>query len=375
MAFSTRAQLAFELKWEFKTSKAMTAPTISPSGLVVFAADKTIYAVDNRSGIQSWSALLPGAAVTPPSIGSDGTIYIGTVSPGDSSNPSYSLISALNPATGKIEWNTAVSRLNSELAIASDGGVIFGITTEGGFSAAVMVVKLNGQSGAMEAREYLWPFGIRDLAFLAVDSNEMLNVGYNVYPDSVEPAQSALPSMLVQFDTKTLLNRSGYRYDSHEFQGSASVDARGNICLSTSRTSTNDTGVEITVPALTLLRGSDGKADWSSSFHGYSPVIGSDGTIFGISSLDVPRLVAVNAGSGTIKWEATATNTLSASSISVPIIGVNGRLYLTRVENWPSGLGSYGVVQAFDEETGSLEAEMVRCEIDCKLVYEDVVCE
>ena len=119
-------------KWEFKWNRGSRnrsmVPAIGGDGTVYIGTGFTVYALDGKTGSNKWE-FTPGHHVRSTlAIGIDGTVYIGADKP-DRKNKFY----AVNGITGKKRWefpsstlNPALSTAYSSPAIGSDGTVYFG---------------------------------------------------------------------------------------------------------------------------------------------------------------------------------------------------------------------------------------------------------
>jgi outer membrane protein assembly factor BamB len=90
--------LTGKLLWEYHTKEPLWA-TPATNGKLIFlpAMDHHIYALDAQSGNVVWQSKdLGGAVVGTPSIGPDGTLYVGSFG---------QLMNALNPQNGEILWS------------------------------------------------------------------------------------------------------------------------------------------------------------------------------------------------------------------------------------------------------------------------------
>jgi outer membrane protein assembly factor BamB len=106
------------LKWHFSTGPSANAPSIGSDGTIYATEDfDTLYAV-RSDGTLKWSINLAGATVSSPAIGPDGTIYVGSL---------LHTLSAVN-SDGSLKWNytTVVSSGSTPSdppSIGSDGTI------------------------------------------------------------------------------------------------------------------------------------------------------------------------------------------------------------------------------------------------------------
>ena len=104
-------------KWEFATgSDLWSNPAIGSDGTIYIGSlDDKVYAI-NPDGSKKWEFLTGGDVGSSPAIGSDGTIYIGSWD-----NKVY----AINP-DGSKKWEFATRGYVSSPAIGSDGTIYVG---------------------------------------------------------------------------------------------------------------------------------------------------------------------------------------------------------------------------------------------------------
>ena len=106
------------LKWSFTTGDYIpSSPTIGADGTIyVGSHDNNLYAL-NPNGHKKWSFNTSGFVISSPAIGADGTIYVGSAD-----NRLY----AVNP-DGSEQWSfTTYSPVTSSPAIGADGTIYFG---------------------------------------------------------------------------------------------------------------------------------------------------------------------------------------------------------------------------------------------------------
>ena len=85
--------------WSFQADDPLwAAPVLVGSSLYLTSMDHHIYALDAKSGNFQWSPNDLGSAIaSPPLVGANGTLYVGTFG---------SQILAINPANGAVLWRT-----------------------------------------------------------------------------------------------------------------------------------------------------------------------------------------------------------------------------------------------------------------------------
>ena len=117
----TKAKATAGVKlWEFKTgSDVGSSPTIGSDGTVyVGSDDNKLYAINGKSGVKLWEFETKGDLESSPAIGSDGTVYVGSFD---------KKLYALSGKTGVKLWEFETGfPEESSPAIGSDGTVYFG---------------------------------------------------------------------------------------------------------------------------------------------------------------------------------------------------------------------------------------------------------
>ena len=115
-------------RWEFLTNgKILSSPAVIKGTVYVGSTDGFLYAIDSY-GDQVWKYYTGKEIVSSVSIGSDGSVYIGTLAHTGSQNAA---LYALNP-NGKVKWVKAFHRGNiySSPSIAADGTIYITLAME-----------------------------------------------------------------------------------------------------------------------------------------------------------------------------------------------------------------------------------------------------
>ncbi len=151
--------------WEYPIdSVALSYPALGPDGKVWVTSESTLYALDGATGQKVWE-LRVGRGATDPSIGPDGTVYVGA------SGENIGRFSAVNPATGQKQWDFATGPGVTSAAIDWDGTVYFG--------AGGLLYALEGSSG-----QECWRFAAGNQVAppaLGADGTVFLVAGSRVY--------------------------------------------------------------------------------------------------------------------------------------------------------------------------------------------------
>jgi outer membrane protein assembly factor BamB len=228
-----------------------------------------------------WSYVTDGNIVSPPSLGQDGTIYVGTAFAGGS-------LFALYP-DGKMKWEKAIGWVTSSPTVAPNGTVYVG-AGEGNLLAY-------SPGGTLK-----WIYEDIDgpiASSVAIGPDGTIYVGSNdTYLYSLDPG-----------DERATLN---WRYKTDgPVQSSPAIGADGTIYVG------SEDGMLHAVDP-------DGEEIWTYSTGGpilSSPAIGADGTIYVGSEDDM--LHAVDSDGEEIWTYATGGPILSS-----PAIGVDGTIYI-----------------------------------------------
>ena len=275
-------------KWEFLTGGGVqSSPAIGSDGTVyVGSMDNKVYALNGATGAKKWEFLTGGMVYSSPAIGSDGTVYVGS---------SDQKVYALNGETGVKKWEFLTEGyVWSSPAIGSDGTVYVG-------SSDQKVYALNGATGAKK-----WEF----LTEGAVSSSPAIGSDGTVYVGS--------------FDKKVYALSGATGAKKWEFQTGASVLSSPAIGSDgTVYVGSDDKKVY-------ALNGATGAKKWeflTGELIHSSPAIGSDGTVY-VGSYD-KKVYALNGATGAKKWEFQTGSEVYSS----PAIGSDGTVYVGSLDN------------------------------------------
>lgn len=303
-------------KWKYTTGdKIESSPTIGSDGTIYIGSeDHKLYAI-NPDGTLKWNYTAGGSIDSSPTIGGDGTIYFGC--------SDYKLY-ALNP-NGTLKWNyTTGNVIYSSPAIGKDGTIYFGsddhklyaINPDGTLKwnyttgGHVFMAPAIGTDGTI----YI---GSDDNKLYAIKSDGTLKWNYTVGNYIFfSPSIGSDGTIYFGCDDHKLyaLNPDGtqkWNYTARDYIDSApAIGTDGTIYIGT-----DDSIIYAINP--------DGTQKWNHTIEGniHSDItIGSDGTIY-FGSNDT-RLYALNPD-GTLKW-----NYITGSYVeSTPAIGSDGTIY------------------------------------------------
>ncbi len=319
------------LKWKFKLSdQQVSSPTVGSDGTVYVGSydafgDRT-YAIDTN-GKQKWKATGgDGHDSSAPALGADGTVYTG------SSDGLYAIDSG-----GKNKWQVITGKkVASAPVIGPDGVVYFGSD-----DSYVRAVAPNGQkkwqfyagysvrsSPALGSDGTVY-FVSEDGNFYAVDSAGQLKWQYPTGTGlDTSPAIAADGTLLVGAgSTLVSIGQSGkdlWTYGGW-VMGSPAIGSDGTAFVGA-----------ISAKKVFAV-GSDGKLKWlywsADEISGGAPAIGADGTVYAASQHGSLFAIDVN---GQNKW---TFSTGSSFGLTSPAIGANGVIYVASKDGYLYAIG------------------------------------
>ena len=277
--------------WEFRTGgRVYSAPAIGSDGTLYFGSlDKKVYAL-NPNGTKRWEFLTDDAVASSPALGADETVYVGS-----RDRKLYALT-----ATGVKRWEFATGgRVDSSPAVGVDGTIYV---------------------GSRDAKLYaLAPDGTKKWEFVTGDeifSSPAVAVDGTVFVGSRDAKLYALaPDGVKKWEFATR----------GPIDASPALGLRGVIYVAS-----NDGRLYALNP--------DGSKQWefvATSPLYSSPAVGVDGTIYVAEHSG--KLYAVTPA-GVKKWQATTTNQVDYASLA---LAADGTIYV--------GVGT-GRLQAFNAD-------------------------
>ena len=270
------------LKWAALTQGSIFAsPSLGADGTIyVGSVDCNLYAINPVDGTPKWQFLTGGYIYSSPAIGVDGTIYVGS---------SDGNLYALNAADGSPKWSfPAGNAIDSSPVIGADGTIYVGA--------------MDGNLYALHPDgSWLWKYTTGQ----AIYSSPAISAdGMTIYVGSEDFNLYAIDAVNGALKWK-------YATD-NQIWSSPAVDANGNIYVGSL-----DTNLYAIQPNGTLLwQTATGNAIYSS------PALGADGTIY-VGSLD-NNLYAFNLADGSLQWKAQTGSQIWSS----PTIGADGTIYV-----------------------------------------------
>jgi outer membrane protein assembly factor BamB len=254
------------LKWHVPNSKPIyCGPTIGPDGTVYIGSeDRSVYAFDGSTGRQKWSFLTGNVVYSSPVISGTGTVFVGS-----DDNKVY----AIDAASGQKKWEFVTgSSVIASGTLGTDGTLYIG-------SFDKKLYALDGRTGQRK-----WDF----LTDGQIWSTPAIGPDGTVYVGSSNRTFYGL-------DGATGQQRWAAPLTSGIFEGASPAIGANNT---------------IYVPdgsALIALDMQSGQVKWQFTNATYktflSPAIGSDGTIY-IGSAD-QKVYALNGQSGVVIWTFT----------------------------------------------------------------------
>ncbi len=304
-------------KWKYRTGNSIyvSSPAIGSDGTIYIGSmDDNLYAI-NPTGTLKWKYLTDDSIESSPAIGSDGTIYIGTLN--DS-------LYAINP-TGTLKWKYSTDdSIASSPAIGSDGTIYIG-------SIDNYLYAIN-PTGTLK---WKYQTGNYITSSPAIGSDGTIYVGSmddNLY------SISSIGTLKWKYLTGSYITSSpAIGSDGTIYVGSTDHNLYAISSIGTLKWKYL-TGDSIDSPAIgsdgTIYVGSTdhnlyaissiGTLKWkylTGSYITSSPAIGSDGTIY-VGSTD-HNLYAISS-IGTLKWKYLTGSYITSS----PAIGSDGTIYI-----------------------------------------------
>ncbi len=289
-------------KWTFATGSAIAYgnPTLGSDGTIYIGSSNSILYALNPDGSLKWSYTTGGAIYNSPVIASDNTIYIGVMGDGK--------VYALNP-NGTLKWSY------------STGGSIYGSAAIGS-DETLYVGSIDNKLYAIYSDGTLkWSYSTDDVIFgssPAIGSDGTIYIGnkngklYAINPDGT---------------LKWSYSTGG------NFFGSPAIGMDGIIYIGN-----DDSKLYAMNPDGTLKWTYTGNR-WNINTAGTSPAISADNTIYMGSYAD-GKIYAINPD-GKLKWTYGTGNAIYAS----PTIGADGTVYIGSGNKYFYALNSDGTVK------------------------------
>ncbi len=291
-----QSQWRTEKKWAFRTGDwGASSPSIGTDGTIyVGSRDGYLYAI-NPDGSKKWAFKTGGDVDSSPAIGSDGTIYVGSWDKN---------LYAINP-DGSQKWAFKTGKRVSSPAIGSDGTIYVG-----SYDKNLYAINPNGSKK--------WAFKTGD----GVDSSPAIGSDGTIYVGSSDFYLYAINpdgSQKWAFKTVYIVNSS------------PAIGTDGTIYVGSW-----DKNLYAINP--------DGSKKWAFKTGNWvesSPAIGSDGTIY-VGSRN-KELYAINPD-GSKKWAFRTGDRVESS----PAIGNDGTIYVGSWDGYLYAISDFGI-NIFDQ--------------------------
>lgn len=280
-------------------SDGYTSPAVGPTGNVYVGTGQPspngVGAYGGLNGAPLWSKSLGDTVsqASPPTVSSDGTVYVSATS----SLQQQCLINALHGGTGDVVWTAALSGYVavSQPAVGPDGTVYVACNNK--------VYALDGDTGA-----YQWSFTTGNSVYATPTVSPLGVVYVGSWDSRVYALNATTGTQLWNFTTL-----SGVQY-------AASLAADGTVYV-------------VSQDAyLYALDGETGVLQWRTTVPGSSgaPSVAADGTLFVTSSSGPAygNIYAVNASNGNVFWSLGMGSALTTAVA----IGARGVLYVGDVD-------------------------------------------
>jgi outer membrane protein assembly factor BamB len=316
-----------DVKWQISPGGGFdSSPAIGSDGTIyVGSLNGNLYALSS-TGTLRWTFTVQGAIHSSPAIGSDGTIYFGS----DDTN-----LYAIN-SDGSQKWvfSSARGPISSSPAIGSDGtlyvgsedGNIYAVTSEGGsvstawpFTADSAIT--TSPAIATDGTVYV---GSRGGTLYAILSSGALKWDFS----NGNTIGNIYSSPAIGSDGTIYFGASDAKVYAVTAEGSLKwppFEASGSIISSPAIRDDGSIVVGSNAGIFYALNKDDGSEVWAYAANDKeirsSPLVASDGTIY-FGSYD-EKLHAIN-GTGSTKWERILEGMISAS----PTMGFGGDIYI-----------------------------------------------
>jgi outer membrane protein assembly factor BamB len=311
--------------WEFETGHQAGGPSIGNDGTVyVGSVDKKVYALDGQTGVKKWEFETGGMVISSPVIGPDNTVYVGSYD---------KKVYALNGKTGAKKWDFETGKpVASSPAIGADGIIYIG-----GWDGKVYA--LDAASGVKK-----WEFEIQNGLF----SSPVVGFNNTVYAASVEV--DGKNGVFCALDGKT----GGKKWE-HKAKKNVTTYAP-TIGPAIASDNVVYLGISLDILGdegkLIALDGKTGTVKWEFDLNCLPspPVIGADKIIYFGTFREDGLIYSVDGKSGLKKWEYKLQEDAiygAAQVIASPAIGDNGTIYIG------ANTGRKGEVLALNGKSGA----------------------
>lgn len=306
-------------EWNFGSATADPEQGIAiVSEIHAYRGESDVHCFDLKTGQTKWVRSIPGAVVSGASIGVDGTVYVGTIRLGTEKN---SRLYALD-REGIVIWSAETQNLQNQPAIAADGTIYTTESVAEGIEREVVRIRAFNPDGSVK-----W----------------VIAPGVNVFSS---PAIAADGTVYVNLPSGEFvaIHPDGSRkwtFKPHNggWESTPVIDSDGNIYLGYGTTTGGSSSVVSINP--------EGRLRWQASVESDvwgSLAVAADGTVYGWANRGF--LFALDRD-GQLLWKAPTPKLYGLANPPVPILGMDGTVYLTGASQYQSGY-----VQAFRGTAG-----------------------
>lgn len=306
------------LLWAFQTNDGViSSPTMGVDGTIYIGSDDgKVYALDGKIGAKKWDYQTGGRVRSTPAVGPDGTVYVGSYD---------TKMYALNKTTGAKLWEFATGgEILSSPALGPSGTLYFG----SGYRDVGGQKAYDGKIYAIDARTgvEIWRYQVQSTRPAVWGSAAIAEEG-TIYIGASDNSVYALHG------------KTGARVWQDQFGGDVWAPAllgNGFLCA----------GGGTHFRALNTVTGAM-KWDYDTGISSDgSPVVGPDGTVY--FGDDAGKLHAVDGGSGLKKWSFDTGWEID----STPAIAADGTIYTGSGNGGTLGPGKS--LYALDSITGTM---------------------
>jgi len=288
------------LKWSRDTSHSYGTPAIGSDGTIYVATVTQFYAY-NPDGSLKWSFSPPQTIYGSPVIGDDGTVYYGADG-GGTAGSLYAIRD--NGTSGAIKWSYPCGKISNSAPAIGNGGTIYigtvfnnlhAVTDAGDHAAVKWVLSTNGSM-----RNCPPAIGADGTIYIGSDNSGSL---YAITDNFTNPVVK-------------------WRYDTGwSIQSSPAIGSNGTIYVGCSKAAGSPYSLHAINPDGSRKWAFDAGDDTASS----SPVVGSDGTIYiGNGFENTVKAIGDNGTDAFLKWSYLTGSWLWGS----PAIASDGTVYI-----------------------------------------------
>lgn len=279
------------LKWQYQTTASIfSSPAIgSDNSVYVYSQDGYLYSLQGANGKLNWKQNCgQDQSYTSPTLGPDGTIYMGAY-----------YVEALNPADGSFEWADDVGDISNTLVLGPGGSLY--VETVGG-----AVYSLDSAKGGLNWGPVFMAGGTYSAPALSPD-------GHLYLCDSAKYI----------YQVNAVTGSGGYFFQTgHQIDSSPAIDANGNVYVG------DDDGnlYEFNLTAITAWK-------FPTAASSSSPAIGPDGTLFIGSGSNLIALKSIHVSSITLSSGSVASGGNTSGTVTLSASAPTGGMVVSFASN------------------------------------------